>query len=330
MWFNPFFNICLTQNELGNLNSKKLAKYKNNLVFQNVFARYVQIALNRYGIKNIPDTISERVMLQSLLWYGCFFIFYYEGSLLGLPGAIDGTGFNINGDPGGAFVFSANGRFNKKIKLYLPGSIDSKELGKTSGSEFGHEAFGVLIRENAIMYPFIRQVMYFADCVSDSMRTLDVCRQNIKQPFIITAEEQVIPTVKQFFKNRNNNEELIISTGVFDPNKVALLPFETNQSNLQNATELIDWYENKFREICGIENNSQIDKKGENLIEAEVSINDEYTELGLDVTLEYIQQGLDQVNMLFGTNMQVYSKGKEMEQYDDIHGDDTEESESMA
>lgn len=60
--------------------------------------------------------------------------------------------------------------------------------------------------------------------------------------------------------------------------------------------------------LCGVENNAQMDKKGENLITEEVEINKEYTEFSVDKATEYIQKGLDDVNKLFGTNITVKEK----------------------
>lgn len=321
-WYSYYFAIYLS-GQGSEMTNKKLAKMKNNIMFQNTFARLLQDALNRYKFNKLPGTISERVLLQSLLWYGSAVIFEKDGNLLCLPGVPTGAGFNIYGDPSECWVFSATGQFNEPVKVFLPGSDESSFLKNTlTGKQYG-DIRGVFIRENALCYPFINQCIFFADAISDSMRTLDVCRQNIKQPYVIVAEESIVNSVKQFFKKRNNNEEYIISSGVFPADKINLLPFETNADNLDNATELVDWYENKWRELCSIENNGQIDKKGENLIEKEVDVNDQYTEMSVDKCIKYIQESLDHVNEIFGTNITVEPVEKERETNDnnDFFGD---------
>lgn len=323
LWYGNMFCIYLsgTGTEITN---KKLSKMKNNFMFQNTFARLLTDALNRYHFEGLPESISERVLLQSLVWYGSAVIFEKDGQLLCLPGVPTGAGFNIYGDPSECWVFSATGQFNEPVKVFLPGSDESAFLKNTLTGKQTGEIKGVFIRENALCYPFINQCIFFSDAIADSMRTLDVCRQNIKQPYVIVAEQSIVNSVKQFFNKRNNNEEYIISSGVFPADKISLLPFETNADNLDNATELVDWYENKWRELCSIENNGQIDKKGENLIESEVDVNDEYTEMSTDKCITYIQEGLDYVNDLFGTDIRVVANtgGKDEDGTDtDLYGD---------
>jgi hypothetical protein len=71
-----------------------------------------------------------------------------------------------------------------------------------------------------------------------------------------------------------------------------------------------------------------MDKKGENLITAEVTANQMYESLSLDSRLHYINQGLDLCNKFFGTDMraianrqnQMYNVDKN--QKDSKEGDD--------
>lgn len=309
-FLNSTFCIPLSIDNTGKHSRKRMEQYKNNFAFQNVFARFVLDALKRYHFDGLPETISERVLLQSLLWYGRVCIFEKDNALLGLPCAPSGAGLNIYGDFGSAFVFSANGKLNQQVDIYLPGSDEDAFLNEVNGAKPRTNLKGVMIRENAIMYPFIRLVMQFADAVADTYRTLDVVRANVKRPFIITCEESVVPTVKKFLEERELNFESVISSGVFDPNKIALLPLDINGNSLTDATQLVEWYENKFRELCGIDSNGQMDKKGENLIQAEVNINDDYEELNIDKCIQYIQDGLDDVNKLFGTSIKVVPREK--------------------
>lgn len=333
MWFENYFDIW-TRGLTGAtkpLTNRKLATFKNNIMFQNTFARLLQDALHRYYIEGLPESCSERVVLQSLLWYGSVVFFEKNGGLIALPGIPTGQAFNVYGDPAEAWVFSAVGQYNQPVKLYLPGSDENAFLKNTIAGKAGSDYKGVYVRENELRYPFVNHVIFFADAISDSMRTLDVCRQNIKQPFIIACEESVVNSVKEFFKHRDNNENYIVDTGVFPADKISLLPFDTNADNLKNATELVDWYENKFRELCGVKNNGQIDKKGENLIQSEVDINDEYTWAAIDKCLNSIQKGLDDVNKLYGTNMQVKKfEDEEVAENDDIRTNDTDSSSSVS
>ena len=313
MWYDSNFCIYLYAGDIGKLSKKKLATMKNQIQFINTFNIKVQDAIGRYKFNGLPDTVSERVVKQSLLWYGSVCFFEKDGSLMALPCAPNGAGFNVYGDVGSVWVYSRNGVFNKSVDTYIHGSDELAFLKKTSGTAPSSRLKGVVVWENETRYPFINQTIFFSEAISDSMRTLDVCRKNIKNPYVVVAEESVVPTVQEYFKKRDNNEEYIVSSGIFPADKVKVLPLVTNSDNLNSITALIEWYESKYRELCGIDNNAQIDKKGENLIQAEVSINDEYTSLKVDNVVKYIQEGLDDVNKIFNTNITVEANGQEQE-----------------
>lgn len=297
---------------------RKIAKAKNAIEFQNTFARCFRDAISRYEITGLPETISQRVVLMALACYGSVIFFERDGRWLALPGGAT-ENFNIYGDPMYGWVWGRNG-YNERIRLYIPGGDDDDFLTKGVGETEGHgEMRGVFIRENAICFPFMAYAYEYASAISDSMRTLDVCRQNIKQPYIITAEEAIVNSVKEFFKTRNENVEAIISSGVFPADKISLLPFSTNADNLKNATDMIEWYWNQWDMLCGKHGNANPDKK-ERLIVDEVNSGNEKSDENVESCIKYIQEGLNLFNEISGYNAQCVStaeEGKE-ENNDDI------------
>lgn len=306
-------------------NKKKLAKFKNVIAFQLAFTRFCEDALGRYDFEGLPDTVNKRVVLQSLLWHANVVFFDYRGSILALPSAPTGD-LNIYGDPASAETFSINGMLNERVDLFIHGSDENTFLAKTD-TIIPTTHRGVMVWENKNRYPFINTVMFYAQAVADTMRTLDVVRANIKNPSIFVAEESVVNTVKKFLSDREDNVDSVISSGVFDPNKVSVIPYDTKGTSLADVTALVEWYESKFRELCGTRNNSQMDKKGENLIQAEVSVNDDYTEDSVQKCIETMQECLDDVNKIFGTSITV--KAREV-QNENISGIDNDGSGSMA
>lgn len=319
-WYDGTWQIPI---DLGGSrkNRKKLADFKNMLSFQIVFQRLAEDALNRYEFEGLPETLSKRVILQSLLWHGNVIFFEKGGNLFALPGAPSGE-YNVYGEPAMAEVYSVNGYFNEPVKLYLPGSDEAAFLEKTDRTAPA-DTKGVIVWENKQRYPFINAVMYYSERIADTLRTLDVVRENIKTPQIFFCEESVKNSVERFLEDRESNMSAIISTGVFEVDKVKTVPIDPKGTALSDITALIEWYENKFRELCGTENNGQMDKKGENLVQAEVEVNDEYTALGVDKCIETIQEYLDYVNELFGTSITVKKKEEEVdEEKSDLSGDD--------
>ena len=332
MNFSNFFNIPLNFGE-GKNTIKKLSTYKNNLVFWNVFSRLLTDTMASMDIENTTDTMDDRIIKQSLIWYASVGLIEKDGNFLSLP-SLPGGNFNIYGNPQSGFSIGFNG-WSEQVNFYLPGSDKSEFLNKTILNYGEKKAYNaVFVRDNELCYPLINVIIYFAECIADAYRTLDVCRENTKQPYIITAEESIVNSVKEFFKKRNNNESFIISSGIFPADKINLLPFETNESNITTTTGLIDWYENKFKEIIGMDNNTNIDKKGENLITDEISINEEYTNLSLQKRLDCINRHLDIFNELYGQNLHAVAnkeiRKEEISDYDDISGDENEESEYLS
>lgn len=330
MIFSNFFNIPLNFGN-GKSTLKKLSTYKNNLVFCNVFSRLLTDAMASFRIEGMTETMDERVAKQSLIWYASLGLIEKDRNFLSLP-SLPGGNFNIYGNPQSGYTMGFNG-WTEQVNFYLPGSDKSEFLSKTIlnyGEKKPYNA--VFVRDNEMCYPLINVIIYFAECIADAYRTLDVCRENTKQPFIITAEETIVPSVKEFFNHRNNNESFIVSSGIFPADKINLLPFETNESNITTTTGLIDWYENKFKEIIGMNNNTNIDKKGENLIEDEISINEEYTNLSLQKRLDCINRHFDMFNELYNQNLKAVENNtiKEVNSYDDISGDENSESESLS
>lgn len=320
MWYNSYFCIPLDKCK----NRKKLAKLENNILFITTFMRLLSDAMNRYTIKNTPDTVNERVMLESLLVYGNTTLFEESGNVLALPSVPSGEGFNLYGDPVSAWVFSRNGLFNRQIDLYVEGGADSSILNRgTQGIAIPGDKRGVMIWENKTRFPFLNTVIYYASVISDTLRTIDIDRRWLKRPFIPVCEESLVPSITKIFDEMADNNGIIpVSTGVLDIDKFDLKPVDVSPDIVKSAIELVEWYENKFRELCGTDSNTQVDKKGENLIADEVHVNDEYTDKSGDALIECLNHYLGFANQRFGTEMKAERREvKENGQPKDIPAD---------
>lgn len=322
MWYNDLFNpINLTLG--GKKTNKQLAEFKNHIEFQNVFARLVHKALSRYNFENLPDTVNERVLKMSLLFHGSVGFFEKEGNLLALP-ALPNASVTLYGDFKSMYVYGRNG-YNAEIALYVPGGAESKLVNKPiSGyAPVNKQPMGVWVRENEMVFPFMNHCINYAEKIADTYRTLDVSRKNIKTPYIIAAEEQVVGSVKKFMEQRDSNMDYVVSSGIFPADKINLLPIQTTAENLTACTDLIEWYMNDFLSLCGLNNNANQDKK-ERLLVDEVNANNEATETDIDSTVRYLQQQLDFVNECFGTDIRIEKAMKEEEEYDVIFGMDSD------
>lgn len=307
VWYADLFNSINLGLGGRAKQSQQLARFKNRIEFQNAFARLVKKGLARYKFEGLPETISDRVLKQALLYHGSVCFFEKEGSVLALP-ACPTSDLTLYGDFKSCFCYGRNG-YNIRVPLYVPGADEAPVLNKgvINGTP---EPKGVFVRENEIVYPFVNYCISYAEKISDTMRTLDVTRRNIKRPFVVTAEEQVVPTVKKFFDQRDENMEYIISTGIFPADKVNIAEIPYGSENLKACTDLVEWYMNDFDNLCGFNSNANPDKK-ERLLVDEVNSNNESTNANMDSLLVYLQSQLDLVNKYLGTDITVIAGKQE-------------------
>lgn len=327
MWFlnNNFSHIYI---DGKGSTAKKLAKYKNAIEFQNVFSLLCNEALEAMpGFDGLPETVSERVLKESILWHGGFFLFKKNGGDLGLPGLPTGN-FTLYGDPVAANVFGRNG-FTEEIKLYIPQGSDSTVRNEAGGGVAPEDGTGVWVRANHLVFPFINYVIEYADKIADSLRTLDIVRANLKRPYIVSAEESVINTIKAFFNGRENNEDFIVSTGVFPADKIKLLPFETTSDSIRDVTMLIEWYLAQFHQIIGVNAPMTVDKKAE-VTTAELQSHSGVEQLHVQMIEDTLQRDIDFANEKLGYNIslkemettEMSEMGEEVDNNDDDNGNE--------
>lgn len=305
--FYPLINLDGVNTSIK---EKYKTQYENSITFMNIFQQNMLLAMERFHLENLPDGLNERVMLQSLLWYGNVCIFSPDKtntaeSLVALP-SMPASNFNIYGDPVQAFVYGRNGMLTQSVDLKLPHGENKSVRLLTSGKEWTEEGHGVIIWENKDRYPFINQVFMYTRAMADCLRTIDVARRYVKVPVMVVASESAkVPTIKKAFEAVNTNEPIVVVSESLRDDDIQILPISTASEGAKTATELYTWYENYFLTLCGYNASNQLDKKGQNLLTAEVSINGERENANINKDVECIQSYLDIANDLFGTDMKV-------------------------
>lgn len=301
-WYEDYFLFSLGKSP----SRKKLTKYKNDAVFMNTFMHLMNIAISEYSsrleFKN--ETINGRLIIQALIVYASCVFFRKDGDsgLLSLAGVPSGKGWNIYGDPLSAWIFSRNGLMNEEIDLYIPGSDIAPELDKSfSSADFPLRNKGFMLFDNKNRYPLIKQIVYYSEAISDTLRTIDVARKWYKMPSIPVCEQSLVDSVNSTLNAISDNDEIIpVSSGMQTVDKFTLAPVGDVTKNISSATALIDWYTERFKSVLGIENNTNINKKGENLNSEEINI-----DVGLAETLDtskwdYIKEQCENLNSYFG------------------------------
>ena len=288
-----------------NTKGKKIkeSKVKNMLLERQILGENIDTALRRYKINGLNDTMNERTILMAFLYRASCVFFRKNGHNYAQP-AYPLGGYNMNDDPVAVYVNSKNGIINQEVNLFLKGGDVSHLINKSPmGSEIKDQT-GVLVWENKSRIPFINTVINFTSAIADTYRTIDTARIWIKRPFIPVCEEQLVDGVVDMMKAIKDNEDLIpMSTGSLDITRFNVLPIDGSGAGIQSAKELIEWYQQQFRERCFMQSNTQADKKGENLTNDEIHINDEFTDTQEDNTIDYLNEQFDFVNEVLGTNL---------------------------
>lgn len=309
MWWLDYINPTIFIDG-KNKTSERLNRLKNRKKFINVFANNVNVALERGEVENITSTMSQRIIKEASLWNAGYVIYRKAGQLWTLPGFPTGK-ITKMGHPTEAIVYGRDGS-TEVIKLFIPQGDVAYGRETNMGTVVAEKGDGVFIRENSMLYPFINHVIDFSEQIADTYRTLEVTRQNIKKPYIIVAEEAIIESVKAFFNKRDNNEEYIISSGVFPTDKINLLPFELNPDNVRDCTGLIDYYEQKFWELCSISAApATIDKKAQ-ITTDELHQNAGISEMMRATVRNVMQHDLNFANVCFQQNFK-YKSNTEQE-----------------
>ena len=273
---------------IGNLTSKKKKQLENNDEFMRWYYYLLDFSMNRFIIEGLPDSCDEKTIKESLIFRGGFCLFKEDISkgLLSLP-CNPTSELTIYGYSRKVNVFGFNG-YNKTIDVNIDGECNENK--------------GFYIKEYKRGIPLIQYILGYSTKISDCMRTLDVMRYKLKRPYIVVASEEVIPTVKKYFEKVEENENYIISSGIFDANKVQAINLEQSDNSIKNVRELIEWYFSQFLNICGVSTSPQSDKK-ERLLVDEIHSNDESTEYNVNSIVDYINYQLDFANITYGTNI---------------------------
>lgn len=300
-----FDGSCISMAGANAPSPKKRAKYENQMIFKQVFTDFKNTALHRYHFNGLPDTVSERVLKESLLYYGTAVFFEKNGAVLALPGrpAYDPT---MYGDFRYSYVYGANG-FNALVALEIPGGADAAILAKGVGDSQPSGLRGVLVREAYdFSNPFVFTAWNYATRVADAVRSLDVAVRNGKTPGVWLCAQSEVESIRRFNRQMEDNQESIITSGFFPIDKVRYQPLaQDSLTHSQNFMQIVDYWKSAFKEACGIDNLAPNTFKKANLLSDEVGQNDQYTSAVIDKTIDVIQEGLDFANSIFGLDMHV-------------------------
>lgn len=277
---------------------KDVTKFQNMRASMVTFARYCNMASHRYEFEGCPPTISERVLRESLLWYPTVSFWEVGDSTIALPSVPGGRGFNAYGDLGDGFAYGKNGEVYH-VNYEIAGADEAKILDKTTGQKIQLKYTGKYIRENDLMFPFINTVIFYTEQVADTLRAIENSRILLKHPIGLYTTEAQKKTWEKWYNELNENQPVLFinknkPTDGHEPDKAEVINLVEGGDIVKPASEVLDWFEQRFLAECGIGNvGSQVDKKGENLISDEVHSSDDVTNMITQGLVDYINNQLE-------------------------------------
>lgn len=288
LWYGMYGNLPTDKT------SKKLAKFQNDLEFQNTFTLLLNIVLDQMKWNNLPETCDARFMEMALVFRGFSAFYKDKNDIIWSYSAGPGGRLTKYGYPSNGYLYALDGT-TETCKFYWP-FMDNTD------------ADGVLCMDNKMNYPLINYIIRGAQRIADAKRALDVAANNSKRPYIFTGTEEQVKSLESIYNDISNNSPfLIVNESSIDSLKPVILNTNVHEGLIK---ELWDYYKNTFNDVLqtlGVQVNDNNDKK-ERMTTGEVAGNINYIIRTLDHRLEERKKFCDRVNEAFGLNISVEYK----------------------
>ena len=253
--------------------------YLNNSTYVDYYQRLKELALNVFEWTNLPPTVDERFLELTLYEKGyCLYFDDLEIGNLALTCTIGGR-LDVYRIPIHRRAFATNGYNAERSKE------DS-----------------VLIFNNYLHTPTDLTIRLFARRLYEIERTIDVNVKAQKTPIVMLSDEHDRLSMKNLYMQYDGNSPIIMANSGLNIDSVKVLktdaPFVADKLTiLKHAV----W--NEALTFCGIENSNN-DKK-ERLVANEVASNYGNVEAQRNIMLNSRRQAVEQINAMFGTDIQV-------------------------
>lgn len=251
----------------------------NRETYDDILIRMSNICMNVFEWEGIPDTVNERFLEKTLFYNGvaCYLRDEIIGGLA-LSTTLSGK-LDVYGDPVQWVAYGANG-YNKVCNRH-----DS-----------------VLIWNNYMRVPTFFTVRQYARRLYEIQRAIDVNVKAQKTPVMILSPESQRLTMKNLYLKYDGNEPFIFGDNALEIGDIQALrtdaPFVSDKLHV-----LFNNVWNEFLTFCGVEN-MNVEKK-ERVVEAEAVGNYGNVEVQRNVFLDSRRKAAEQINKLFGTNINV-------------------------
>ena len=271
----------------------------NNRTYLQYYNRLLELAINMYEWKNLPDSVDERFLELTLFSDGM--AVFFRDDILGelcLQCMIGGN-LDVYRIPIERTAYATNGY---QMQLNSQNSV--------------------IIFNNYTHTNSMVDVEMYARRLYEIERTIDVNVKAQKTPLIIRASENQRLTMKNLYMQYDGNEPFIFGDKNLDMDAIKVLP--TNAPYVADKLNILKrqiW--NEALTYLGIENSNT--EKKERLVSDEVNSNLGGVAAQRFCRLNARRKAADQINKMFGLNIEVSFREEVKEMFKEDN--ETEEKE---
>ena len=274
----------------------------NNRTYLQYYNRLLELAINMYEWKNLPDTVDERFLELTLFSDGMAVFFQDDGGLgyLCLQCMIGGE-LDVYRIPIDRTAYTTNGyqmRLNNQNSVII---------------------FNNYTHTNSML-----DIEMYARRLYEIERTIDVNVKAQKTPLVIRATENQRLTLKNMYMQYDGNEPFIFGDKNLDMDGIKVLktdaPYVADKLNILKRQI---W--NEALTYLGIENSNT--EKKERLVSDEVTTNLGGVEAQRFCRLNARRQAAKAINEMFGLNISVDFRQETQTVTHTENGNETEETE---
>ena len=249
---------------------------------------YQMLALNRYKWENLPNGIESRYIEQMLFDNGECALFDHPDLGLCVLRSSSRENLNIYGEP---------------TKLSLTGFNEHRTVMMDEC---------VRIMNNDLALPTLPDIVYYARRMAEID---DIIMQNLRQqrvPYLFATNENNQYSIKSLYDRMYQGEPAIFIDGDMlkgEPENIMVLPTQApylvDQLQMQKQE-----MERELLTFLGI--NNTLEKK-ERLLVDETNSNNQFIKMASDIGFKQRQLACEQMNEMFGLNVQVVETQDEFE-----------------